>query len=324
MTLTARRVRLLSIVCIALAAAFASAGPAAATDPSTRAPAEIPWQWWDGGLHAVQNNGAWLPGLQDDSCRPSPRHPNPVILLHGQGASAQNNSATIGQALLNEGYCVWAPNYGVPPLMPHLGPMPVAAGLAAYPINAEDVAREVDRVRGLTGAAKVDLVGISQGTLAAGYTSKVLRPGAVDRVVAITGVWPTAGMASILEAVDAPPVFGSAAAAPGYDSFDRIERWLGPEQTPFADDVEYTLVGSRYDGLVPLQHTMARDTPGAHRVVLQDGCEVNRSNHLTLINDPRVVDVTLNALDPDHAVEPRCVPTDGLTGPALPVPPRAS
>lgn len=305
-----------------------AAGTASATDPSTREPAEIPWRWWDGGLYALAHNGESIPGMDDDGCKPSPEHPNPVLLLHGTGANGPDNYATLGQALLNEGYCVWAPNYGVPPGMPRFGDTPLAGGMATLPQTGAEIAREIDRIRELTGAEKVDLAGMSQGGMVAGYVAKVERPGAVGRVVSMGAPWPRQGMRSLYEVMEVPPQVGGSIAdlPPGVMPDDGLDAWLGPEGTPFAEDVEYTLVASRVDGVAPVNTALAlgetvRQT-GINRVLVQDGCEVDRSTHMNLYVDPRAVDATLNALDPANAKPLRCVPTDGLVGPALPVPPR--
>ena len=63
------------------------------------------------------------------------------------------------------------------------------------------------------------------------------------------------------------------------------------------------------------------DEPQASDVT-QDGCPVDRSSHLTQVNDPRAVDATMSVLDPSDTRPLRCVPTDGLVGPLVPVPPR--
>src|SRR5690242_20223928 len=46
------------------------------------------------------------PGANDFSCQPSAAHPNPVVLVHGLGATMGENWATYAPLLANHGYCV--------------------------------------------------------------------------------------------------------------------------------------------------------------------------------------------------------------------------
>ena len=329
MTTTTRRPRGLVVVLFALtvaalaALATVAAPPARATDPDARPAQPVPWRWWDGGAYQLMHGMAAWPGLNDDTCRPSARHPEPVILLHGTGATGPNNWATVGQALMNEGYCVWAPTFGGFP-----GLDTFAAGmLSVRNVAAPHVAAEIDRVRTLTGAEKVHLVGMSQGTIVAGYVTKVLRPDAVRTVVGLAGGWPSRKpeVAALVppgtaEAMRALPA-GSAMHDIGNDS-DMSREWLGADGSPFVPGVRYLLVASRYDGLVPEASALAPYDDGPERLLLQDGCEVNRSSHLTLYADPRAVDAIVGALDPSDTRPLRCVPTDGITGVLGPVPPR--
>ncbi|MBB0994664.1 lipase, partial [Dietzia sp. SLG510A3-3B2-2] len=65
-------------------------------------------------------------------------------------------------------------------------------------------------------------------------------------------------------------------------------------------------------------------------VRLQDGCEVDRSGHLTVLASPRAVDLVTDALarpgagpsDGSDQRPPRCVPADQLLGVQDPVPAR--
>jgi pimeloyl-ACP methyl ester carboxylesterase len=123
------------------------------------------------------------PGTNNFGCQPSAAHPDPVVLVHGLGASAPTNWAYIGPRLVANGYCVFALSYGRDPrtrLLPYRpgGTIPIeqsSAELKAF----------VDRVLGATGAAKVDLVGHFEGTVmprsGAGPTSPAPRSCATSR-----------------------------------------------------------------------------------------------------------------------------------------------
>ncbi|MFC9894597.1 esterase/lipase family protein [Nocardia sp. NPDC127579] len=102
------------------------------------------------------------------ACTPPPHHPYPVVLLHGtmDDSSAWN---ILSSKLIADGYCVYTPTYGQYPT-----PIPVGAGVAPIAESAVDVAAYIARVLAVTGAARVDIVGHSQGGTIAEYYAKNL------------------------------------------------------------------------------------------------------------------------------------------------------
>src|SRR3954453_15612481 len=62
-----------------------------------------------------------VPGANNFACHPSAAHPNPVVLLHGLGATAPENWDYISPKLAAAGYCVFALTYGVDPRMAAFG-----------------------------------------------------------------------------------------------------------------------------------------------------------------------------------------------------------
>ncbi len=117
--------------------------------------------------------GFFFPGVSpagagDWSCRPSAAHPNPVVLVHGTLENQNDNWRGAAPLLADQGYCVYAFNYGGPSATsPVQGTGPIADG-------ARTLAAFVDRVLGATGAAKADLVGHSQGGMMPRYYLKNL------------------------------------------------------------------------------------------------------------------------------------------------------
>ena len=83
-------------------------------EPSADAAPRLPvtYNFLDGARAELAHPGGSLPGTNDFSCSPTPRHPRPVVLVHGSGGGRQTNWATMAPALANEGYCVFAPTYG--------------------------------------------------------------------------------------------------------------------------------------------------------------------------------------------------------------------
>lgn len=53
------------------------------------------------------------PGANNWSCRPTSRHPRPVVLVHGTAGNKNTNWQTYAPLLANNGYCVFALTYGV-------------------------------------------------------------------------------------------------------------------------------------------------------------------------------------------------------------------
>ncbi|MGY2061155.1 esterase/lipase family protein, partial [Nocardia gipuzkoensis] len=112
------------------------------------------------------------PGANDWSCRPTPEHPNPVVLLHGQFSNQTVNWQTMSPLLANHGYCVFSTNWGE-----RTGdPVPTVSIMGRLPIedSAEQVSGFIDRVLAATGASRVDLLIHSMGGLVGGYYVKFL------------------------------------------------------------------------------------------------------------------------------------------------------
>ncbi|MFI6429841.1 esterase/lipase family protein [Rhodococcus oryzae] len=125
---------------------------------------------------AAEPEQGQLAGTNDWECEPSPEHPRPVVLVHGTGRSMQeswgntenpSDKGPLIKPLKDDGYCVFALNYGFAPSL-FLGPTPIPAGRdwwghAAIEDAAVELAEFIDKVRTETGSAQVDVVGHSQG-----------------------------------------------------------------------------------------------------------------------------------------------------------------
>src|SRR5208282_5144553 len=104
----------------------------------------------------------------DVGCKPTSAHPDPVILVHGTLANQDDNWQAASPLLANHGYCVFTFNYG--------GTSPTAdfQGTGDIAASAGQLASFVTQVLAATGAAKVDLVGHSQGGMMPRYYLKFL------------------------------------------------------------------------------------------------------------------------------------------------------
>ncbi len=104
------------------------------------------------------------------------------MLVHGTFENQNLNWRALSPLLKNNGYCVFALNYGgyVP------GPF---RGTGDIPQSAQQLDAFVDSVRAATGAAKVDVVGHSQGGMMPRWYLKFL--GGASEVNALVGLSPS-------------------------------------------------------------------------------------------------------------------------------------
>src|SRR5579862_6568272 len=109
-----------------------------------------------GYAHVSSSGGP--PGANNWSCKPTAAHPRPVILVHGTFADMSDSWQALSPLLYDNGYCVFALNYGSYDGSGSLGVY--ATGDIAQ--SAQQLSAFVDKVLAATGATKVDLVGHSQ------------------------------------------------------------------------------------------------------------------------------------------------------------------
>jgi len=251
------------------------------------------------GASAATNSG-----FNDASCRPSAAHPDPVLLLHGLGGNGPGNFAFIGPTLAAAGYCVFAPTYGE-----EAPPIPVG-GLIHIDQSAHEIAADIDQIRASTGAAKVDVVGHSEGGFQSLYVPKVLGyAGKIDRVVALAP--PTHGttfanLVSVADLLGIRPqvdqvlnTFGCAACAELITGGPAVAALTdGPIAQP---GVSYTVIASTGDELVTPHETSFVREPGVTNEFVQDTCPFDPVGHIGLAFDADVAQLVANALDPAHA-----------------------
>jgi triacylglycerol esterase/lipase EstA (alpha/beta hydrolase family) len=114
------------------------------------------------------------PGANDFACKPTAAHPRPVILVHGTFEDMANNWQALSPLLADNGYCVFALNYGS-----FVGSGLIGVYGTGYIENsATQLAAFVDKVLTATGATQVDIVGHSQGGMMPRYYMR-FRNGAV-------------------------------------------------------------------------------------------------------------------------------------------------
>jgi pimeloyl-ACP methyl ester carboxylesterase len=254
------------------------------------------------------------PGANDFSCKPSTDHPRPVVLVHGLGATMSENWSYQSPRIKAAGYCVFALTYGVDPRTALLPTAP--GGVVAMERSAPELKAFVDRVLSVTGAAKVDIVGHSEGTVMPRYYLERLGgKSKVKRFVALTPLWRGTEVAgtAFLRDFAAPfglsdPIINLVASFCGScPEFLRGSAYLNDlnadgEAVP---GIVHTNVVTRYDELV-VPYTSGIMSDGGTNIVLQDICPANVDEHVALAFDPVVTQLILNALDPEHATAVRC------------------
>ncbi|MCZ4076424.1 lipase [Rhodococcus sp. H36-A4] len=262
---------------VILGCALAVAAPAAAQ------PTAVPGGFFAGYGAEAANPGGDPPGVNDWDCRLPPEHPRPVVLLHGTAANAQINWNAMAPALKSEGYCLFAPTFGVLPTATSW-PMNVIGGLGSMYDSAALVREFVEKILAATGSNEVDIVAHSEGTLVGGYYVKFLGGAdVVDKYVALTPPWKgneaygagvaldlasQLGVEETMSNIWDPIAPALLQMAKGSDFMNEMT-----ESGPYAPGVTYTNVMTRYDELVMPYTAGYVEAPNATNIVMQDSCE---------------------------------------------------
>ncbi|WP_378733879.1 esterase/lipase family protein [Nocardia brasiliensis] len=253
-------------------------------------------------------------GSNDWACLPAAVHPRPVVLVHGTWGN-QNDWNVLAPQLKAEGYCVFSLNYGRDTTSV-LGALPGMYGTGDIRSSAGELAAFVDRVRAATGAAKVDLVGHSQGAL---MSRQYLRfDGGVDKVDQLISLAGTnhgsamRGVATRLPSGSASA--GFAAGLTGIGGTAAAQQLVGSDfvrAVNAAGDTDpgitYTVIASTLDDAsAPPEATFLRAGPGAtvDNVWIQDLCPTDTFDHGALPQSPTVAYLVQKALDPDYTGNP--------------------
>lgn len=264
--------------------------------------------------HSISRPDLDPPGANDWSCRPSTKHPRPVVLVHGTWENRYNNFAQLSPALKRNGYCVFALNYG--DTDDNLLSQPeFIKGNGDIRASAKELATFVDRVLAATGTAKVDIVGHSQGGMMPrqylkfeGGASKVatlVSLGATHHGTTLSGIGTFVRKLGLLGLT--PPVLGAAAQqqVAGSDFLTNLN--AGGDTVP---GVSYVVIATRYDEVTtPYRSTFLTAGPGATvtNITLQDGCPIDLSDHLSMTYSWRAIGFVRRALDPAAPPAP-CLP----------------
>ncbi|MGW5660488.1 esterase/lipase family protein [Streptomyces sp. NPDC003758] len=275
-----RLIRPLAALALTAAVAFVPAATAEAAAPST--------------------------GWNDYSCKPSAAHPRPVVLVHGTFASSVDNWLAFAPYLEDRGYCVFSLDYG------QLSGVPLFHGLGPIDQSAQQLSVFVDDVRAATGAAKVDIVGHSQGGMMPRYYLKFL--GGAAKVNTLVGIAPDNHGTTLDGLTNLLPYFPGAqdllsATTPGLA--DQVAGSAFLTKLNAGGDtvtgVHYTVIATKYDEVVTPYRSQFLTGSDVHNVLLQDLCGVDLSEHVMIgLSDRIAFHEAANALDPAHATATTC------------------
>ncbi len=272
---------MLAAAAVALAALVLAASAAATPFPPPQLESLI------GQLYV--SPGISPPGANDWSCKPSPGHPYPVVLVHGTLFDQTLTWNLMAPVLEHAGYCVFALDYG------NRATQEIAS-------SAGELKAFIERVLTATGAAKVDLVGHSQGGMMPRYYIKFL--GGAAYVHDLIGLAPSNfGTTNPL----APPLGQYA------DCISCTEQVAGSAflnhlnaGDPTPGPVDYTVIETSHDEIVtPYRLAFLPPEDGrVTNVLLQDDCPLDPAEHITITDDPVAIQWVLNALASTGPADP--------------------
>lgn len=255
----------------------------------------------------AQASTASSTGWNDYTCEPSAAHPDPVVLVHGTFANGTDNWLTLAPYLEARGYCVFSLDYG------QLPGVPLVYGLGPIDQSAAQLQVYVDKVLAATGAAKVDLVGHSQGGMMPRYYLKFL--GGAAKVDTFVGIAPDNHGTTLDGLTKLLPYFPGAedviaSAAPALADQIAGSAFLtklnaGGDTVP---GVHYTVIATKYDEVVTPYTSQFLSGSDVHNVLIQNRCSVDLSEHALLgLTDRIAFHEVANALDPAHATTTNCL-----------------
>jgi triacylglycerol esterase/lipase EstA (alpha/beta hydrolase family) len=255
------------------------------------------------------------PGANDWSCRPSTAHRHPVVLVHGTFGDMSDSWQALSPLLVNNGYCVFALNYGSANGSGDVG----IYGVGEIAQSAAQLGAFVNRVLSATGATKVDIVGHSQGGMMPRYYLKYLA--GASKVNTLVGLAPSNHGTTL----DGLTTLGN--------NFPGANQFMGPQCGACTEQeagssfltalnaggetvgrVHYTVIESKYDEVVTPYTSAFLSGRNVTNILLQDQCSLDFGEHVSMPYDHIADADVLTALDPAHPQTPACYPVFPVSG----------
>lgn len=231
-------------------------------------------------------------GANDWDCQPSSDRPTPVVIVHGTFGDRKSLLDSLSAAMVDDGFCVYSLDYG------NRGTGPVEQ-------SAEQLAAYVDRVRQATGAAKVSMVGHSQGGMMPRYYIKFL--GGAEVVEDLVGLAPSNHGTSSTGGGDGSPNPLLDTFCPACQQQSAGSEFLADlnadDETP--GTASYTNITTKYDEVV-VPHTSGYLEPGPQttNLTLQDVCPTDLAEHIRIPMSRTAIALTLDALTRPGPADP--------------------
>jgi triacylglycerol esterase/lipase EstA (alpha/beta hydrolase family) len=250
-------------------------------------------------------------------CTPSAAHPFPVVLSEGTFSSMYNSFGAISPDLVNNGYCVYAFNYGQT--------IPFSSINATGDIrsSAAQLSTEVNKVLAATGASKVDIVGWSQGGMMPRYYLNNL--GGASKVNMLVGFAPSNygttldGLTTLVTDLGAAGLITALLSLTCEACVQQIQGssfLTSLNQTPTVAGVKYVNIETSGDEVVtPYTNAFLPAGPNVQNILLQNQCTQDSSDHVSIAYDSNALQDMVNALGADSPTfQPVCAAVGPIFG----------
>jgi hypothetical protein len=293
----------------------APSAPAASSASSGTLPLANEATQFDESLLAVNFNAS--PAGANVTCTPSAAHPFPVVLVEGTFASMFNSFGAVSPDLKNNGYCVYAFNFG----QTLFGTGIFATGEIGQ--SAKELATEVNNVLAETGASKVDIVGWSQGGMLP--RQYINFDGGASKVNMLVGFSPSnfgtnldgietlisdLGLAGLVEAELSATCEACDEQIVGSSFLSNLN------QTPTQPGVKYVVIETKDDEVVtPFTNAFLPAASNVQNITLQNQCPQDASDHISIPYDSNALQDMINALGADNpSFQPKCAAVGAIDG----------
>ncbi|PHH77993.1 hypothetical protein CDD80_7504 [Ophiocordyceps camponoti-rufipedis] len=232
---------------------------------------------------------------------------NPIVLLHGLFGSPQIELNEFEAWMRRQGYCTFAPFYGS-----YAPNIPILGGLKPISQSSKEIAAYIRDVLRRTGAAKIDLVGHSEGAFQVLYGPKFGGYASnVDNIVAIASPTHGTDLSRIYNLVNIIPglnrqilrrilqTVGCGACADLVPQGEAVTR-LNDGRPIVQPGNTVTIITSRRDEIITPVETAFVNEPGVRNLFVQEYCPNDISGHVGEAYDYSVWQLARNAIERNY------------------------